>query len=315
MDDFSREILVLSKKMLSELRRLSATLLGVQEQIGSIRDQQKACSQQQKERQQQPPVIQAKLQIPEDVQREKRSSDKRHFAVQVVLAVVTFLTFLAAAIYAGINYHMLCQMKSEVIAANRSADAAKTSSEVAIAELRPWVSAEDISITSPLRFESPKGGLLTIGYVLRNTGHSPALHVMWRSKLVVLSMTKNVTEEISERQATLCDPMLKMSRDLFEDTVFPGDKIPGAEGMGVSPAEIAAAIKSREAGPFKHSGYVSLAMISCIDYQMSLIPQHHQTRYAFTIGIPMTFGGYMGDIRPEDIPSGLRLIYFSQSAD
>lgn len=213
----------------------------------------------------------------------------------------------------------LYQMQAQTAAQEKAAGAAKSAADTAANQLnlaeRPWVSAENISITSPLRFEPTKGGLMSIGYILRNTGRSPALHVMWQSRLIVLSHTKLMTEEISERQADLCNPLRKMASSLLDTTVFPGDTIPGEWPLSVNPAEIAAAMKSRETTPFKHSGYISVFIITCIDYQISILPQHHQTRYAFMIGIPMPSGPIMGDIKPEGTTPDLRLIYFSQSAD
>jgi hypothetical protein len=186
---------------------------------------------------------------------------------------------------------------------------------------RPWVSAENISITQPLDFTHnpqlmvPDAARMTISYLLRNTGNSPAIHAMWRSKLIILSMARNETEEMIERENELCAPMLKMPRQLLDVTIFPGDKIPGSEGLGLYPKEIASGLKSRQSGIFKHKGYLSLALIACVDYRSSFSPQHHQTRYAFFLGVPEPWGGFMADIRPKGIRPDVKLVYFSQSAD
>ena len=170
MDSFSRELLALSKKILAELHGLSAAILGVQKQISSIRDQHEAAYQQQEKEQQPPPILQAKLQIPEDVQQEKRTSDKRHLAVQVVLAVVTFLAFLAAGIYAGINYHMLCEMRK----------ANKQAAQSLAVQTRPWIGLEGSRVAPVSSPEYTWGPLLpypmiyvNLSYSVKNYGAGP----------------------------------------------------------------------------------------------------------------------------------------------
>jgi hypothetical protein len=189
------------------------------------------------------------------------------------------------------------------------------------ADQRPWISSsliDGIFISKPLTFDPVKGGFMQISYVLKNTGKSPALHAVWRSKLLVMSMTKFINDEFSEQQNTLCNPMRTKSRDLFDVTIFPGDILPPQGwGLDLSRPDIEAALKGRESGSFAHSGFISLGLIACVDYQSSLAPiEHHQTRYAFELGIPIGDGSaFMGDIKPEGTPDGIRLIYFSQSAD
>ena len=59
-----------------------------------------------------------------------------------------------------------------------------------------------------------------------------------------------------------------------------------------------------------------MALIVCIDYQLSFVPEHRQTRYAFWLGVPLEAGGFMGDLKPDyGVREDVRLIYFSQSAD
>jgi len=172
MDDFSRNILVLSKKMLAELRGLSTRLLGIQEQIGSIRDLQEAESQQQHEQGRRPQILNAQLQIPEAAQHEKRASDKRHFTVQVVLAVVAFLAFLAAAIYAGINYRMLCEMR-ETLKTSRQANQATRDSLLYVQRAFIFVTTFDVTrLTSPNT--NRLDGSMRFAFAWENGGSTPS---------------------------------------------------------------------------------------------------------------------------------------------
>jgi hypothetical protein len=110
----------------------------------------------------------------------------------VILTGRTFLTFVAAAIYAGINYKMLDEMR-------KSADAAKSAADTAARGLessgRPWVKVTDLRPRGthsipPLSFQDLKRGQLkglpielkyqvTFNYEVRLKiiGNSPALNV------------------------------------------------------------------------------------------------------------------------------------------
>lgn len=113
--DNTTQFILFAKRILRELSALnetvSASLLGVQKQISSIRDQQEATNQQQ---QQQPPVLRAELQIPESVERHKQTYQKKQYRLQKWLTVGTWLAFIAAGVYAGVAAFQLHQMKLAV---------------------------------------------------------------------------------------------------------------------------------------------------------------------------------------------------------
>jgi hypothetical protein len=328
MNDFSREILILGKKMLAELRGLSSTLLGVQKQIETVAKEQHTKS----ERERTPPVFRAELQIPEatksDHEREKSKKIRREWA----LIGVNVLTLFCVGAYAIINYHMLNemrtankdasdsfaqtlgQMKAQTSAQQTAADTGANQLELAE---RPWLSIDNKSlfITNPLTFNS-NGASMHIRYAWKNTGHSPAMHINSKNKLIILSMTKLPQAEAAERQAALCDPLRKIPRwRILEITVFPDDTFPFNEGLGLDESEIAAGLKSRDSSPAPHEGYISIALVGCVDYQFSFVPEHHQTRYAFWIGTPGPGLLWKSDIKPEGVPPNIKLQYMSQSAD
>ena len=129
-----------SARLVDELRSINTALLGIQKQIGSIRDQQGAANQQQQQREKHPQILNAELRIPEAEQQEKRTNDKKHYRVQVAIAIATSLAFLAAGIYAGIAGYQafltrriihdnqsafektLCEMRAQTKASQDQAD-------------------------------------------------------------------------------------------------------------------------------------------------------------------------------------------------
>lgn len=157
---------------------------------------------------------------------------------------------------------------------------------------------------------------MTVGWSLRNTGNSPALHAHADFRLIALSMTGNVLDEVKQRQAEFFDPMRQTTRPFLTNCVFPGDHIPiGQQGMGIDKEKVANAMKSRDAGRFAKPGQIALALIACVDYQTSFSQVHHQTRYGWCVGIPNGNGSWQGDLTPVGTPEGIRLIHLLQSAE
>jgi hypothetical protein len=96
----------MTERKLRLLRALTGVLRAIHEEVRTIRDQQ--------ERQnrwsqipRQAPILRAALQVPEQIERSTQANSDREYRVQMVLAVGTWLTFFAAAIYAGIAHKQL----------------------------------------------------------------------------------------------------------------------------------------------------------------------------------------------------------------
>ena len=189
------QFVLLAKRILRELGALSQTVstgfLRVQKQIGSIHDQQEAADQQRQYDEQRPQILNAELQVPEAVQRQKRTSDNRQFAVQVALAVVTFLAFLAAAIYAGIASRQLRQMKIATENSGVGAEAAQSAARTAADALTQMKISSHADLRAYLRVipGSPKlteEKEITFETSVTNVGKTPARKVTSCIKAVLL---------------------------------------------------------------------------------------------------------------------------------
>jgi len=115
---------VLVKRIINELRESTTTLYArfkaIEAAISSIRYQKETEKEQQYSQWQRPIVLRAELQIPEDVKRDQGSRDNRQYGMQRWLTIGTWLTFIAAAVYAGFNYDMLRQMERTMRIDNRA---------------------------------------------------------------------------------------------------------------------------------------------------------------------------------------------------
>lgn len=230
---------------------------------------------------------------------------------------------------AFLNRGVLTEIQKQTPKIAKSADAAKSAADTASKSLevseRPWLSIEDVSIGSPLTFNNG-GGLVSINYSIKNYGNSPAAHVNWRTKLLPLTMTKDILAEILLQQSALCDPLRKVQTSTPDTLVFPGQIHPEGEVAGAYAPDIQAAMRARETGRFRHTGFASFALIVCVDYQLSFVATHHQSTYSAMLGIgtppkPTVFLGalaqppFMTDIQPQGTVSNLGLFVIRNTAN
>ena len=138
----------------------------------------------------------------------------------------TWFAFGAVLIYAGVT--LLIWRANQT-----SADAAKTAADTAARQLelseRPWVFA-DIAPVMPLTFDNT-GMNLTLQFVVKNTGHSPAF--VWKDEEIFAEPSGK--DPIAERERFCHDVQLaEIKNPKFSDTVFPGVVPPQNISLGVS---------------------------------------------------------------------------------
>jgi hypothetical protein len=177
----------------------------------------------------------------------------------------------------GKTEELIRETKRSADAAKLGAESAKKAADTGATQLemseRPWVSA-DIAIEGPLRFDPVNKQLeITLGFVLKNTGHTPAANVSVDFEF----FPKRVGVDPVVEQKKGCDAIAKGLRlgVGFGDTLFPGDRLARAVTTGMSQDAIARA----RAGPF-----ILPIVAGCIDYQYAFGPaKHHQTGFIFAV--------------------------------
>lgn len=157
----------LGNELVAGLRRLDAVLLEFQQFLGSIFNQQEADNLRQHDYKHRPLEVSGKYRLPEEVEGKRQANDDRQYRVQKWLAVGTWLAFIAAVIYAGINYRMLSEMRKST----KAAQDALTVSQ------RPWVGITTPIHAEVIQFKQDEFGIRT-WIPMKNFGPSPALKVM-----------------------------------------------------------------------------------------------------------------------------------------
>ena len=114
MDYVTRQFINLTKKFRKELRK------ALQDQTDAIRDATKASRENKQEPLPMPLPIRAELQLPEAKENERTKREKRTLGIQIWLAVVTTLAFIAAAIYAGVAASQSSTFNQQLTAMNKT---------------------------------------------------------------------------------------------------------------------------------------------------------------------------------------------------
>ncbi|MFI5394824.1 MAG: hypothetical protein ACHQ9S_04755 [Candidatus Binatia bacterium] len=179
---------------------------------------------------------------------------------------------------------------------------------------RPWVSVK-VSIQKPFTFD-PEGGTIGLHFLLKNTGHSPAINTNIAAKIIFL--WGNVL--FFEEHAALCDKLRQNVRTQvgmgIGYTIFPDEEISEDRLLSWDRKEVdAAVLHLKELPPF-----VLPALIGCVDYGFQFAQGHHQTAFMFHLMIPDRAIGAPAGIEPlekGEVPGVtlVRLLNIDNNAD
>lgn len=201
----------------------------------------------------------------------------------------------------------LCTLRQVIRQADNSETRIRIMQKQLIASERPWLSAR-ISMSQPLKF-TEKGGSIGITGVIKNVGHSPALNVRFNAKVIA---DTGGASGLHQRQVEYGDIWKNRSAygGLPGSVIFPGEEHIEGQVTGISVDEIQKGLATALI-----EGKISTILIVCIDYLFSSVDlesarpeDHHQTWYAYPLGVPYEWGGWMGYFEPSGTPSGVVLI-------
>jgi hypothetical protein len=211
----------------------------------------------------------------------------RRMRIYEQLSIPLSVLTLIAVIVAGVIYY--CQLRTMIAGVDRArdtAEAAKVTAETGRKELelseRPWVSV-DVSIAKPLVFD-PQGGTISLRWVLKNVGHSPAAGTAVVAKL---RFWNPPTIDLDKEQKALCGPIHDLpdlpgvSRTMG-DTLFPTDQETKTRQLSFDTKDVELGIvRTKNAKPV-----IIPAIVGCVDYQFEFAPGHHQTGFIRIVAVP-----------------------------
>jgi hypothetical protein len=138
------------------------------------------------------------------------------------------------------------------------------------AEQRPWVSLQGMDVVSDLIWR-PDGAHLDIHFVLKNTGHTPAIRAFTHSKAFVMFGREPNPQTAHNK---FCEEVRK---NVVGDAIFPGDTVIQPQGLLFERADVDTAMRT---APVK---LLSAMILICVNYRFLDDSSVHQTTYIFTL--------------------------------
>jgi hypothetical protein len=170
------------------------------------------------------------------------------------------------ALYTYYSAKMYCATKQSANAADKAANIAQSTLEVAY---RPWMGiTKPISVSSPLVFDSDGAHVRVIGFTTKNSGNSPAINASMQSEVVIRppdATPHGPFDWINQDAVFRCSPELSRTMRKINFGVI---ILPGVED---SYRELRWDIKKQE---IPNVAVVEVWVIGCIAYSDQFGKQH-----------------------------------------
>lgn len=171
-----------------------------------------------------------------------------------------------------------------------------------VAERRPWMGLESIErVTSLVWDKGKREGRITFRFVMQNHGHSPAIHVDLRTRIMPRFATfhGDMFDEFSvwNRERPL---------GFGGSTVFPGKIFKATEGISISKEELDAYFLEAGRDGWKERCHLNMVLVGSIQYRTTLDDSIRFTDFVFMLMIKDGDGAKLiapidGDVAAENI--------------
>lgn len=234
----------------------------------------------------------------------KKSSDKTEQAESKSSAewwLVVFNGLLVVVV--GLQWFWMTRqekwMRANVEVAKESAEAAKKSADASLLALRPWVSCE-VKIISDLTYRANGDACITIRFILRNNGHSPAMGVRLNHWFHLMSPVHTHSILAQQRIADLLRD-LPVSNPEYGLLLFPSETHISDIELPISRIEIEKSIEDIKP---KKSFFPEL--IGLVSYTYPFASHRPQTGFIFYLRkiVPDKIYGYAFNLDEPIVPAG-----------
>jgi hypothetical protein len=231
--------------------------------------------------------VSAEIKALTDAYKAQHNKSEEPDKVKRALDVATVVLLFATALFTALAWLVF---KGQLKAMRSTDEAIHNQLTLMESDQRPWVSAK-AEISDDIHFY-PTGARIPVRFILKNSGHSPALYVMLYKKVLVTLNGALIDGKIIPQS----DPIAEMrsfcadnaGRDMayrgidkvFGETIFPSDNLDKEERDDpgrISAIDIGVG-QSRSPGKI-----IRPYLIFCINYFFSGRPEIHQTMGLFDI--------------------------------
>lgn len=201
-------------------------------------------------------------------------------------------------------------MRDGVRDAGDAARAAKSTAETAEKQVvlarddftathRPWIALTNAGITAPMTWDGAGNAHVSLVFVVKNLGHSPALRVSVMPKIYPLIGPGNIREQQEVYKASVNS---QNDPDPWGYALFPGQEMTQQVSVTIA-AEDIAAMRSQAGFPM---AFMLPTILGFIEYQFTFgEPKSHFTQFVYVIHRRQPEGGLLAiDTKAGDIPVG-----------
>lgn len=198
-------------------------------------------------------------------------------------------------------------------ATNRAADAAKLAAETATKDLelsqRPWVSLDNFTIESPLKFDSSGSATIIFGFEVKNTGRSPAIRGFWQEDFFLqFGERPSPVKKRDDACNFAVYGSTKVTDPRIAETWFPGNGLPRRIGVAISAEDIAKALQIPKqvfpAAPHaKEFDYIYPDLVVCVAYRAAFTDTQYHTGYILELMRSNAKISYISPMKSGEIPA------------
>ena len=194
----------------------------------------------------------------------------------------SFFLSVMTVIFLGVQSYLMEKQLNEMETASEQA---KKTLNLLVVDQRPWVSV-DMQIVSPLVFSANNEGRISVRFILKNTGRSPATNIEIFPKIYLLGGNPATQEpNPMEEQSSYCGKLRKhidpneRSMSMFGYTLFPGDTLTShIYSISIS-ANDYLSFFNKAFNMKETTAWIHPILIGCVNYGLPFNDEHHQTGF------------------------------------
>ena len=228
-------------------------------------------------------------------------------AITAIATCVLVGVTVAYTIYSGLQWK--ATRESNEVAWSAAVTAAK---QLEMSE-RPWLDVRDLKIVGPLTIKE-EGARLSLQFVPRNSGHSPAILVNPEVKLLPRYM---LFPDPRQQRKDVCDATVASSQlphnRYFLETWLPGDLPSRQFSILASKDDIEKAMQARFKWNPPAPQHFELIIVICVAYRAAFTITQYHTAYVLDVERTVSSPPFINEVfqnEPTTIPpQQLRLVY------
>lgn len=174
------------------------------------------------------------------------------------------------------------KLERSIAAVNAQSEAARKANEISdkaiIAEQRPWISATPSATTNAAW--SNGTFVVGIGFLLKNTGRTPAIQVLVSAQLAITGFENQIARQTALVNDAISPSVIGLGQGIV---LFPGDEQTMGISVSVPVERVQRYVEVTTAAKSGLSSSLPLSLVGCVTYRATMDGSVHKT--VFHLGV------------------------------